>query len=101
MLARGARQHVASELVFAPVDTAPETVTLAALHEQAEALAAVLLHAGVRSGDPVAVQAPIDRASTEVLEALWLLGAVVVPIVVTAGAAEVGQIIRESGAATI
>ena len=100
-LKAGAREHGASEIVFAPVDATTQTVTRAALHERAETLAAVLLRAGVSPGDAVAVQAPIDRASTEVLEALWLLGAVVVPIVVTAGAAEVGQIVRESTAATI
>jgi acyl-CoA synthetase (AMP-forming)/AMP-acid ligase II len=101
VIADAARRDGGSEIVFAPVDAKPETVSLAALYAAALRVAGALLHAGVRPGDVVAVQAPIDRVSTEVLEALWLLGTVVVPIVVTAGGAEIGHIVRESGASTL
>jgi acyl-CoA synthetase (AMP-forming)/AMP-acid ligase II len=48
----------------------------------------------------VAVQAPADRSSTELIEGLWLLGAVIVPLVAAYGPAEIGHIVQESGAST-
>jgi acyl-CoA synthetase (AMP-forming)/AMP-acid ligase II len=54
----------------------------------------------VQPGDVVAVQAPADRTSTELLEGLWLLGTVVVPLVAAYGPAEIGHLVQESGAST-
>jgi acyl-CoA synthetase (AMP-forming)/AMP-acid ligase II len=47
----------------------------------------------------VVVQAPADLSGTEVLAAVWLLGAVAVPIATTATAGEVAHALRRTGAA--
>ena len=75
--------------------------TLAELHRAGMGLAAALHGVGVVPGDVVAVQGPADRPATEVLEALWLLGAVVVPLGATHGLDEMAHILREAGARTI
>ena len=96
-LIEGARNHPDATLVFAG-DAATQVATLASLHERAVALAGALPTADVRPGSIVAVQAPPDRASTELFAALWLLGAVVVPVVLTATPLELDHILRETGA---
>lgn len=95
-LAQTARHAGTSELVFAPVDGMPQTVSLEQLHVSALGVAGALMRAGVGPGDVVVLQAPIDRSSTEVLEALWLLGTVIVPVGVTATAVELAHVVRES-----
>src|SRR5688572_24202561 len=79
-----ARSVPGSRLTFASRD---DQVTLdrATLHLRARRVAAGLLEAGVTTGDAVVVQAPASVESTVALEALWLLGAVVIPVVSVAG----------------
>ena len=71
------------------------------LHERARRVASGLLEAGVSPGARVVVQSPATARSTVVLEALWLLGAVPVPVVAAAGQAEVRHIVERCGAETI
>jgi len=97
---QGAADHPDDAIVFAAVDGANEHATLASLHAGGRRIAAALHELGVRPGDVVAVQGPADRASTELLEGLWLLGTVVVPLVAAYGPAEIAHIVRESGATT-
>jgi acyl-CoA synthetase (AMP-forming)/AMP-acid ligase II len=99
-LAQGAAAHPDDAIVFAAVDGATDQATLASLHAGGRRLAAALHRIGVRPGEAVAVQAPADRTSTELIEALWLLGTVVVPLVAAYGPAEIGHIVQESGATT-
>jgi cyclohexanecarboxylate-CoA ligase len=84
-------------LTFAAVDGPTETTTLTALLSRASRLATGLARAGVEPGSVVAVQAPADRGSTEVLEALWLLGAVAVPLVLTATPSDLEHVIVDAG----
>ncbi len=99
-LAQGAAAHPDAAIVFAAVDGATDHATLADLHAGGRRLAAGLHALGVRPGDVVAVQGPADRASTQLVEALWLLGTVVVPLVAAYGPGEIAHIVAESGATT-
>lgn len=74
------------------------TVTLGELHQRARRAAGGLRAAGVAPGDPVVVQAPATVDSTVVLEALWLVGAVVIPVVAVSGDADTQQVVDRSGA---
>jgi cyclohexanecarboxylate-CoA ligase len=100
-LTDGARAHPDSQLVFTAAGGESNVTTLAELHRAGMGLAAALHGVGVVPGDVVAVQGPADRPTTEVLEALWLLGAVVVPLGATHGLDEMAHILREAGARTI
>ena len=95
----------ATQLPGAPLTFArrgrEETVERGIVHGRARRVATGLLDAGVRTGDPVVLQAPATVESTVVLEALWLLGAVPVPVVAAAGREEVRQIVERCGASTI
>ncbi|MGH2604071.1 MAG: AMP-binding protein, partial [Dehalococcoidia bacterium] len=93
-MARGAARHPDEQIVFAAVGKT-QLATLASLHDRAMALAAAMHEAGVAPGAAVGVQAPVDGAITELLEALWLLGAVVVPLV-TAGPADIAHVTGET-----
>ncbi len=95
----GGVAHGSDRLVFARVDGDTTAVTLAELLERAEACAQRLAGAGVRAGDTVVVQTPADLSGTEALTAVWLLGAVVVPMATTATAGEVDHAVRQTGAA--
>ena len=99
-LEAGAGSHPDDVIVFASSDGTTERATLHRLLEAARRLARSLLSAGVRPGDAVALQCPCDRAGTELLEALWLLGAVVVPLTTASGTADIGRMIRDCGATT-
>jgi cyclohexanecarboxylate-CoA ligase len=77
------------------------TVRRAELHERARRIAAGLLHAGVRIADRVVLHAPATAQSTAVLEALWLIGAVPVPVVAAAGDSEVRNIVERCDATTL
>ena len=89
-----------ASLTFATKD-AEVRVARAELHARARRVAAGLRAEGVAPGDPVLVQAPASVESTVAIEALWLLGAVAVPVVAVAGAADVAQILARCGAATV
>ena len=100
VFANGAEHHGADEVVFASSDGAAEVCTLRSLHEAARATASRMSAAGVSAGDVVVVQGPADRAGTEVLEALWMLGAVVVPVPTTFDGHELAHVLVDSGAST-
>lgn len=89
-----------ARLVFAD-HAGEEAIDRATLHRRARRAAAGLLAAGVAPGDAVMVQAPATVASTVVVEALWLVGAVVVPVVAVAGERDVRQVVERSGAETL
>ncbi len=74
------------------------TVTLADLSAHADTVARRLVGAGARPGDRIVLQAPADAASTEVLVAIWNVGAVAVPMTVTATNDEIAHAVRETGA---
>lgn len=68
------------------------TVTRRELHERARRVAGGLAADGLAPGEVALVQAPATVESTIALEALWLAGAVVVPVVAVAGASDVAAI---------
>jgi len=76
-------------------DVSTDVVTLASLHEHAVALAARSSR-GDQQWVVVAVHAPPDRASTEVLEALWLLVQWSCRWCFTATPLEIHHILRET-----
>lgn len=76
----------------------PASTTLGELVAESTRVAAGLLALGIRPGDVVAVQLPNWRECVTTHAAIWLAGAVVLPIVPIYGPSEVGYIIRQSGA---
>jgi acyl-CoA synthetase (AMP-forming)/AMP-acid ligase II len=99
-IAAGATSRRDDELHFARVDGETTTIALGRLHEGARRLAGKLFGAGVLPGSAVLVQAPADAASTEVLVALWMLGAVPVPLATKVGEDELSHVARETAART-
>ena len=95
----GGVAHGGDRIVFARVEGDTTAVTLAELVERAETCAHRLAGVGVGAGDMVVIQTPADRSGTEVLAAVWLLGAVAVPIATTATAGETAHALRQTGAA--
>ncbi len=100
-IAAGGVAHGTDRIVFASVDGDTTTTTLAELVDRAQACARRLAGTGVRAGDAVVVQTPADLSGTEVLAAVWFLGAVAVPIAMTATAAEVAHAVRQTSAVSI
>ncbi len=98
-IAVGCTAHAADRIVFAQVDGDTTAVTLGELLVRAQACAGRLAGSSVAAGDTVVVQAPADLSGTEVLAAIWLLGAVPVPIATTATAEEVVHAVSATGAA--
>jgi acyl-CoA synthetase (AMP-forming)/AMP-acid ligase II len=94
----GCTTHADDRIVFARVGGDTTALTLGELLEQALAGAGRLAAIGVVPGDTVVVQAPTDSAGTRVLAAVWLLGAVAVPIATTATADEVALVVRQTRA---
>ncbi|MGB3444936.1 MAG: AMP-binding protein [Actinophytocola sp.] len=74
------------------------TDTWAEFAEQATTLAAGLVTAGIAPGDRVALMAGTSIEWVRADYAIWLAGAVSVPIAATAQAAETAWILRDSGA---
>jgi acyl-CoA synthetase (AMP-forming)/AMP-acid ligase II len=97
-IAAGAGAHPDAQLVFAPTDGEPTTVTLAELHRRASDVAGGLDRLGVHSGDAVVIRAPATADSTAFAMAVWMLGAVPVPIVVTATPADIDHVVTETAA---
>ena len=85
-------------IVFSQSDGDTIESTLAELGDRAAAAARRLRSLGIGAGTSVAVQSPADAAGTAVFAALWRLGAVVIPLVTTAGPSEIAHAIRETGA---
>jgi long-chain acyl-CoA synthetase len=74
------------------------TVTWRRFREDAVALAAALVGAGIRPGDRVAVMAGTSAEWVRADYAIWLAAAVTVPIYDTAAPTQVEWILRDSGA---
>jgi cyclohexanecarboxylate-CoA ligase len=94
----GCTAHAHDRIVFARVDGDTTAVTLGELLERSHSCAQRLAGAGVEAGDAVVVQSPADLSGTEILAAVWRLGAVAVPIATTATADEVAHAVRQTGA---
>ncbi|BBX01907.1 long-chain-fatty-acid--CoA ligase [Mycolicibacterium moriokaense] len=82
-------------------DVHPDEFTVAELFDESIRLAAGLAGLGVGPGDVVALQLPNWRECFSAHAAVWLCGAVVLPIVPIYGPAEVAFIARQSGARAI
>jgi acyl-CoA synthetase (AMP-forming)/AMP-acid ligase II len=100
-IAAGARQHPDDSLRFVQRGGAATTVALGGLHRRALEIAGCLWHAGVRPADTVIVQAAVGQASTEVVAALWTLGAVPVLLAAAATTADLAHARAETGARTV
>lgn len=74
-------------------------VTAREFRDQVRAVAKGLVASGVRPGDRVLLQAPTSFEWTLVDYAIWFAGAVTVPVYVTSGAAQLGWLLEDSGAA--
>lgn len=79
-------------------DRGPDTTTLGELFAESCRVGAGLVALGIGPGDVVAVQLPNWRECFTAHAAIWLAGAVVLPIVPIYGPAEVAFIARQSGA---
>lgn len=97
-IAAGCAAHTTDRIVFAHVDGDTTSVTLGALLERATACAERLTSVGVKADDTVVVQAPADLSGTEILAAVWLLGAVAVPIATSATRSEVAHAVLQTAA---
>src|ERR1700722_16059720 len=100
-IAAGARQHPDDELIFVRRGDGATAVRLATLHERALNVAGRLYRAGDRPGEGVVLQAAVGPASTEVVMALWALGAVPVLLVAAATPGELAHVLAETGARTV
>lgn len=81
--------------------THPDVTTLGDLFAESQRVAAGLVALGVEPGDVVVVQLPNWRECFTAHAAVWLTGAVVLPIVPIYGPTEVEFIARQSGARAI
>ncbi|MET0908329.1 MAG: AMP-binding protein, partial [Ilumatobacteraceae bacterium] len=97
-IAAGARERPHDRIVFEQTHGGTADLTLSELVRRADATARRLRAVGIGPGDAVVVQSPADAAGVEVLAALWLLGALAVPLVATAGPDEIDLAIAETGA---
>ncbi len=79
-------------------DVNPYAGTLGELFEESRRVAASLVALGIRPGDVVAIQLPNWRECFTAHAAIWLAGAVALPIVPIYGPAEVAFIAGQSGA---
>ena len=93
----GAADHPDAEIIFHG-DTRPARGTLEQLLADSLRLAAGLQRLGLRAGDVIAVQVPNWYEGAATYPAALHLGLTIVPIVHIYGPAEVGFILRQSGA---
>ncbi|RDI18480.1 acyl-CoA synthetase (AMP-forming)/AMP-acid ligase II [Rhodococcus sp. AG1013] len=78
------------------VDALPRRVTWAELDVEVDRLAAVLLEAGIRAGEVIAVQLPNTVEQVVVFLASWRIGAIVSPLPVHSTDAEIVETCNES-----
>jgi cyclohexanecarboxylate-CoA ligase len=97
-LSKGAADHGDAQIVFAPVAGEACSATLREIYDAGTVAARCLLAMGVGPGDAVILQAPAGVASTAALSGIWQLGAVAVPLPMSAGQDEVLHVRRETGA---
>ncbi|MGV0852423.1 class I adenylate-forming enzyme family protein [Mycolicibacterium phlei] len=82
-------------------DVHPDTTTLGELFAESRRVAAGLAALGIGPGDVVTVQLPNWRECFTVHTAVWLRGAVVLPIVPIYGPAEIAYTAAQSGARAV
>jgi acyl-CoA synthetase (AMP-forming)/AMP-acid ligase II len=99
-LASGAHTHPTSPLILATEDSIYEATRME-LHERARRLAAGFAARGMTPGDVVVLQSPASIHGVVALEAILLLGAVVVPVVPDHGASELANAITDSKATAL
>jgi acyl-coenzyme A synthetase/AMP-(fatty) acid ligase len=93
----GAARFPNARMIFHS-DEHPAEATLAEMHAQSLRLASALRALGLGPGDVVAIQVPNWLEGALVFQAAMLLGVVTLPIVHIYGPAEVGFVLRQSGA---
>ncbi len=93
----GAAEFADTELYFVG-GPAPVRLRLDELYDRARRLAGGLASMGVEQGDVVAIWVPNWAEGAISYQAAWMIGATVVPIIHIYGPAEVGFILRQSGA---
>ncbi len=97
---RGAEQNADVELIFHS-EQRPDRATIGEMWQRAHLIAGNLQALGVAPGDVVAIQTPSWLEGVLTFEAAMLCGAVVVPVIHIYGPAEVGFILRQSGASML
>lgn len=90
----------AGDLVFTSDDSVIELAT-SALLDRARQIAGGLRAQGVGPGDVVAVQVASSADAFAVMGAVWLVGAVVLPVVDSHGPDELGFVLADSGAVAL
>lgn len=93
----GAAAHPDARMVFHS-DENPAAATLGELHRRSLRLAGALQSLGLGPGDVVAIQVPNWLEGALAFQAAMTLGVVVLPVIHIYGPAEVGFILRQSGA---
>ena len=93
----GAATHPNDQMVFHS-DANPAEATLGQMHRRSVELAGALHALGLRPGDVVAVQVPNWLEGALAFQAAMTLGVVLLPVIHIYGPAEVGFILRQSGA---
>lgn len=96
-IAAMARSHPETEVIVDSVVN-PAVTTLAELFDESCRVSAGLSGYGIRPGDVVAAQIPNWRECIVAHTAVWMAGAVLVPIVPTYGPHEVSYILQRAGA---
>ncbi len=97
LMADGARRFPDAMTIFHGSER-PAQADLHTMHERSMGLAAGLAGLGLGPGDTIAIQVPNWLEGALTYQAAMQLGAVIVPIVHIYGPAEVGFILRQSGA---
>jgi acyl-CoA synthetase len=97
---RAASEDPDARVVFAS-DTHPGITRIGDLPARTRAVAAALREIGIAKGDVVAVQLPNWPVTLEVYLGAVAVGAVIVPIVHTYGAADTNWILEASGSSTL
>lgn len=96
-IAATARSHPETTVIIDSVLN-PAVTTLAELFDESCRVSAGLTAYGIRPGDVVATQIPNWRECIVAHTAVWMAGAVLVPVVPTYGPHEVGYILQKSRA---
>ena len=99
-IARAAEVVGDHRIVFAS-KSSQRSVDVASIHDRARRVAAGLIRGGLQAGERVVVRAPASVDSTVAVAALWLAGAVLVPVVPFATEEEVAGIVARSRAVRV
>lgn len=100
-IAEGAAAHDGCPVIFVAADGGVRETTLGTMVSDAERIAGALQARGIGPGDVVAVQLPGSYEGAVAQAAVALCGAVLLPVVMIYGPAELGFLLRQSGAAAL